>query len=61
MEEKEKVIGAVDMEEYENVHVEAIIDSGAFDTICPMEMVGGSELRQTEASCFPSRQLPAAF
>ena len=27
-----------------------MIDSGAFDTISPMELVGGNEIRETEMS-----------
>ena len=32
------------------ISVDAVMDSGAFDTICPLEMIGGNELRQTKAS-----------
>ena len=36
------------MSEY--IRVEGMIDSGASDTISPMELVGGNEVRETEMS-----------
>ena len=48
---KEKAIMAVDAnDEYEYIRVEGMIDSGAFDTISPMELVGGNEVREAEMS-----------
>ena len=48
---KEKAIMAVDTnDEYEYIRVEGMIDSGAFDTISQMELVGGNEVRETEMS-----------
>ncbi len=48
---KEKAIMAVDTsDEFEYIRVEGMIDSGALDTIRPMELVGGNEVRETETS-----------
>ena len=46
----DRMIGSLDQEEYEQISVDAVMDSGAFDTICPLEMIGGNEVRQTKAS-----------
>ena len=32
------------------VQIDAVVDSGAIDTICPRGMIGGNELRETEIS-----------
>ena len=37
-------------DEYEHVEVEGVMDSGAFDTICSKELIGGNEIRETKAS-----------
>ena len=47
---KGKMIGSMEQEGYEEINVDAVMDSGAFDTVCPMELVGGNKIRQTEAS-----------
>ena len=36
--------------EMETVRVDAVMDSGAFDTVIPKQMLGGNELRETRAS-----------
>ena len=44
---KEKAIMSVDTsDEYEYIRVEGMIDSGAFYTISPMELVGGNEAQK---------------
>ena len=48
-EQQDRIIGSVEQEEYEDIVVYAVMDSGAFDTICPLDMIGGSEIRQTNA------------
>ena len=49
--EKDKVIMTVDTNDgYEHITVEGVIDSGAFDTISPMELVAGTDVRETEMS-----------
>ena len=45
-----KMIGSMEQDEHEEIKVDAVMDSGAFDTVCPMELVGGNKIRQTEAS-----------
>ena len=40
----------VSSEDMEEVCVDAIMDSGACDTITSMEVIGGNEVRQTKAS-----------
>ena len=44
------MIASAEPEEYEDITVDAVMDSGAFDTICPLEMIGGSEIRETKSS-----------
>ena len=48
--EEDRIIGSVEQEEYEQIQVDAVMDSGAFDTICRLDMIGGSTVRQTKAS-----------
>ena len=47
----DKSINAMNVnDEYEFVRVEGMIDSGAFETISPIELVGGNEIRGAEMS-----------
>ena len=48
--QEERMIASAEPEEYEDITVDAVMDSGAFDTICPLEMIGGSEIRETKSS-----------
>ena len=48
---REKAIMAVDTsDEYIYIRAGGMIDSGAFDTISLVELVGGNEVRETEMS-----------
>ena len=39
--QEDRMIGSAEQEEYEHITADAVMDSGAFDTICPLEMIGG--------------------
>ena len=39
--QEERVIGSAEPQEYEDITVDAVVDSGALDTICSLEMMGG--------------------
>ena len=50
-EDKKKEILAVgDLSGEEWMEIEAIVDSGAIDTICPRDMIGDNEIKETEIS-----------
>ena len=49
-EEMQKGLMAFTKDEMETVKIDAVMDSGAHDTVCPKDMLGGNEIRQTEAS-----------
>ena len=48
--QEDRMIGSAEPEEYKHITVDAAMDSGAFDTICALDMIGGNEVRQTRAS-----------
>ena len=37
-------------DEYEHVEVNGVMDSGAYDAICPMELFGATEIKETGMS-----------
>ena len=49
--QQNKSIMAVDTnDEYEYIRMEGMMDFGAFDTISPIELLGGNKIRETEMS-----------
>ncbi len=47
---KKMLMGLNTENEYEKIEVDAVMDSGAFDTVCSLELVGGNEIKDTELS-----------
>ena len=46
----EEILQVKGQDEYEWVNVDAVVDSGAIDTICPKDLIGGNVIRETEIS-----------
>ena len=47
---KKEILSVGGINEDEWMEIEAIVDSGAIDTICPREMIGGNKITETEVS-----------
>ena len=41
---KSRMVGSMEKDEDEEIEVDAYMDSGAFDTVCPMNLVKGSDV-----------------
>ncbi len=42
------LMGLKTEDDYEQIQVDAMMDSGAYDTVCGTELIGGNEIKETE-------------